>query len=129
MKHFLILLALAVLPGCAVTLHGNQTTGSGGNNTHIGSSVQGGKQFSNARVGFASGTPPATHAAGGQLALSGNASVVLVAALVIAGTVELISDWLRPAAPRVDRLPEGNVSQTCSCYGWQPEPSPDNASQ
>lgn len=129
MRAFLILLALAILPGCAVTLHGDQAAGSGTHTTHIGSSVQGSRQFANTRAGFASGTTPAAHAAGGQVAFPRGTSAVLVAGLVIAGTVEWISDWFRPAAPRADRLPAGNISQTCSCYGWQPEPSSDNAAQ
>lgn len=121
MKSFLILLVLALLPGCAVTLHGNQTTGGGSAATTTGSSVQAGKQFSNARVGASFGNPPPLNAAGGQVRFSSGGSAVLVVALVIAGTVETINDWMRPAGPHMERLPAGNISQTCSCYASNSE--------
>ncbi len=133
MKRLLIslltMVVLALLPGCAVTLHGNQTTGGGSTATTTGSSVQAGKQIGNARVGGSFGAPPAARAAGGQVAFSQGASAVLVVALVIAGTVDAISDWMRPAAPRIERLPAGNISQTCSCYGGQTELTPGPAAQ
>lgn len=129
MKRFLILLVMVVLPGCAVTLHGNQTTGGGSTATTTGSNVQAGKQFGNARVGGSFGSPPAAHAAGGQLRLSSGASAVLVVGLVIAGTVEAISDWMRPAAQRAERLPTGNISQTCSCYASNLELTPEPVAQ
>ncbi|MBY0269748.1 MAG: hypothetical protein K2X06_07775 [Burkholderiales bacterium] len=129
MKRFLFLLVLVLLPGCAVTLHGNQTTGGGSTATTTGSSVQAGKQFGNARVGGSFGSPPAAQAAGGQLRLSSGASAVLVVGLVIAGTVEAISDWMRPAAQRAERLPTGNISQTCSCYASNPELTSEAAAQ
>ncbi len=83
--------------------------------------MQAGKQFGNARVAGSFGTPPPVNAAGGQVRFSSGGSAVLVVALVIAGTVETISDWMRPAAQRAERLPAGNISQTCSCYGGAPE--------
>ena len=129
MKRFLILLVMAVLPGCAVTLHGNQTTGGGSPATTTGSSVQAGKQFGNARVGGSFGTPPPVNAAGGQVRFSSGASAVLVVALVVAGTVDMISDWMRPAAPRAERLPADNISQTCSCYASNSELTSDPAAQ
>ncbi len=131
MKRLLIslltMVVLALLPGCAVTLHGNQTTGGGSTATTTGSSVQAGKQIGNARVGGSSFG--AARAAGGQVAFSQGASAVLVVALVIAGTVDAISDWMRPAAPRIERLPAGNISQTCSCYVGQTELTPGPAAQ
>jgi len=114
---------LALLPGCAVTLHGNQTTGGGSTVTATGSSVQAGKQFGNARVGGSFGAPLPAHAAGGQVAFSQSASAVLVVALLIAGTVDMISDWMRPAAARVERL-SGSISQTCSCYAGSTQVMP-----
>lgn len=124
-----IITVLAVLPGCAVALHGNQTTSGGPTATTTGSSVQSGKQFGNARVGGSFGTPPSVNAAGGQLRFSSGASAVLVVGLVIAGTVDTISDWMRPAAQRADRLPTGNISQTCSCYGGNTEVMPASPAQ
>lgn len=124
MKRFLILLVLAVLPGCAVTLHGNQTTSGGSTATTTGSSVQAGKQFNNARVGASFGTPPPLNAAGGQVRFSSGASAVLVAALVMVEVTDAIGEWFRPAVPRAERLPTGNISQTCSCYGGSTEVMP-----
>ena len=129
MKRFLILLVLVALPGCAVTLHGNQTTGGGSTATSIGSSVQAGKQFGNARVGGSFGAPPPVNAAGGQVRFSSGTSALLVVGLVVAGTVDAISDWMRPAAPRAERLSAGNISQTCSCYASNSELTPDPAAQ
>lgn len=124
MKRLLIIVVLALLPGCAVTLHGNQTTGGGTTATSTGSSVQAGRQFGNARVGGSFGAPPPAHAAGGQVTFSRGASAVLVAGLVIAEAVDVIGAWFRPAAPRAERLSAGNISQTCSCYGGNPEVMP-----
>lgn len=116
MKRFLILLVLALLPGCAVTLHGNQTTGGGSSTTTTGSSVQAGKQFGNARVGGSFGTPPPVNAPGGQVRFSSGASAVLVVALVMVEVADAVGEWFRPAAARAERQPTGNISQTCSCY-------------
>lgn len=129
MKRLLIIAVLAGLPGCAVTLHGNQTTGGGSTATTTGSSVQAGKQFGNAHVGASFGTPPPLNAAGGQLRLSSGPAAVLVVALVLVEVADAIGEWFRPAAPRAEHLPAGNISQTCSCYGWQPELTPDPAAQ
>lgn len=128
-RLFGMLLLAVLLPGCAVTLHGNQTTGGGATTTTTGSRVQGSQQSGNARIAIASGTAPAPQAGGGQVTFSRGASAVLVAGLVIAGTVEWISDWFRAAAPHADRAPNRNISETCSCYGWQPDPSSEHASQ
>lgn len=124
MKRFAIFAAMSVLSGCAVTLHGNQTAGGGTVATTTGSSVQAGRQFGNARVGGSFGAPPPAHAAGGQVAFSRGASAVLVAGLVIAEAVDVIGAWFKPAASRIERLPAGNISQTCSCYVANPEVLP-----
>ena len=129
MQRFLILLVLAVLPGCAVTLHGNQTTGGGSTATTTGSSLQTGKQFGNTRIGASFGTPPPVNAAGGQIRFSSGASAVLVAGLVMIELADAIGEWFRPAAPRSERLPAGNISQTCSCYASNYELTPDPATQ
>lgn len=129
MKRFLILLVIAVLPGCAVTLHGNQTTGPGGTASTSSSSLQAGKQLGNTRVGASFGTPPPLNAAGGQVRFSSGASAVLVAGLVMIELADVIGEWFRPAAPRAERLPAGNISQTCSCYASNPELTPAPATQ
>lgn len=117
---------LLALPGCAVTTYGQQTVGGASNVTSTGSSVRGGTRIgNNARISGSFGTPPAYNAPGGQATLAGNASAVVVAALVIAGLMEVVDDWLRPVVAANEtlsgRLPTGNISHTCSCYGWEPE--------
>ena len=123
-RLFLIALLL-LLHGCAVTLHGQQTTGGGHSASTIGSSVQGGARIGNARIGGAFGAPPPANAAGGQISLSRGASAMLVLGVLIAGAVDEIGGWFRSsAAPQAGRLPEEPISQTCSCYGWRPEAAP-----
>ena len=129
MKRLLIIAVLAALPGCAVTLHGNQVTGGGSTATTTGSSLQAGKQFGNTRVGASFGTPPPLNAAGGQLRLSSGPAAVLVAALVMVELADVVGEWFRPAAPRAERLPTGNISQTCSCYASDAELTTDPAAQ
>lgn len=129
MKRLLIIAVLAALPGCAVTLHGNQVTGGGSAVSATGSSVQAGKQFGNARVGASFGTPPPLHAAGGQLRVSSGAAAVLVVGLVLVEVADAVGEWFRPAAPPAERLPTGNISQTCSCYASNPKLTPDPATQ
>ncbi len=125
MRRFAIILAqlciVAVSSGCAVTLHGNQTTGGGVTATSTGSSMQAGTRIGNARIGGSFGTPPPANAAGGQLTFSRGASAVLVLGLVVAGTVDLVSDWLQPNVPQPPERATGGIAHTCSCYGWQPE--------
>ncbi len=121
----IMIVALAALSGCAVTLHGNQTSGGGSTSTTTGSSVQGTTRAGNARLGASFGSAPAPGAAGGQVHFSKGASAVLVLGVLIAGTVDAINELFRPAAlPRIERAGDGPVSQTCSCYGWQPEAAP-----
>jgi hypothetical protein len=124
-----IIAALGLLPGCAVSLHGNQTSGGGSSVTTTSSSLQAGQQFGNARVGASFGTPPPANAAGGQVRFSSGAAAVLVAGLVMIELADAISEWFRPAAHRTERQPAGNISQTCSCYGWQEESMSDPATQ
>jgi hypothetical protein len=129
MKHWVIIAVLALLHGCAVTLHGNQVSSGGSTATTTSSSVQAGKQFGNAHVGASFGTPPPVNASGGQLRLSSGPAAVLVAALVMVEVADAIGEWFRPAAPRAERPLTRNISQTCSCYGWQGESNSDPAAQ
>lgn len=129
MVRLLIMVFVVLFSGCAVTLHGNQTTGGASTATTASSSVQAGKQFGNARVDAAFGAPRPAHATGGQLAFSRGASAVLVAGLVMVELVDAIGEWFRPAPLRAERLPAGNISQTCSCHGWKPELTSDPAPQ
>lgn len=126
----LIAVLLLVLPGCAVSLHGQQTTGGGQAATTLGSSVQGGTRIGNARIGGSFGAPRPAHVSGGQVTFSRGASAVLVLGVLIAGAIDELGDWLKSPAPATaERLPEGGISHTCSCYGWQPELTPASAAQ
>ncbi|MBX3666359.1 MAG: hypothetical protein KF834_11795 [Burkholderiales bacterium] len=130
MFRLALIALLFLLHGCAVTLHGQQTTGGGQSATTTGSSVQGGARIGNARVGGSFGAPPPANAAGGQVSFSRGASAVLVLGVLIAGAVDEIGTWFRsPAAARAERLSGEPISQTCSCYGWRPEAAPAQAPQ
>lgn len=119
-----ILLIVAALSGCAVSVHGNQTSSGGSTATSTGSSVRGSTTIGNARIGGSFGPPPAVNAPGGQATFSQGAAAVVVLGLVIAGAVEVVGDWFKPAAEPREPLSPGGISHTCSCYGWQPELTP-----
>ena len=122
MKNVVIIVAMAALSGCAVTLYGNQTSGGGSTSTTTGSSVQGAKTVGKASVSGSFGSAPAPHAPGGQVHFSKGASAVLVLGVLIAGTVDAINALFRPVPSRIERVAaDGSVSQTCSCYGGQPD--------
>ncbi|MGA0115387.1 MAG: hypothetical protein ACO3IW_07540 [Burkholderiales bacterium] len=129
MMRFFLIAVVVLLSGCAVTLHGNQTSGGGTTATTTGSSVQGCTRIGNARIGGSFGSRPAPNTAGGQLTLSKGASAVLLLGVVIAGTVDVVRDWLQPEPPRREPLSPDGISHTCSFYGWQPELTPAPASQ
>jgi hypothetical protein len=118
-----VLLLLLALPGCVVTLHGQQTSAGGQSATTTGSSVQGSTRLGNARLGGSFGAPPPVQGFGGQVTLSRGGSAALVVSVAIVAAIEEWSAWLRGrAAPHIERLPEERIiSRTCSCYGWQPE--------
>lgn len=119
-----VVLALAALSGCAVTLHGQQSSGPGGTTITTGSAVRAAAQSGNARVSASFGSPPPANAAGGQATFSRGASAALVLGLAVAGVVDSIGQWFRPPAERREPLAPGGISHTCSCYGWQPELTP-----
>ncbi len=128
MVRMLIIVAIVLLSGCAVTLHGNQTSGGGSTFTNTGSSVQGGARVGNARVGSSFGTPPTANSFGGQVSLSKGATGLLVLVVVMAGVADEIGALFKPAVPRPAPR-TGEISQTCSCYGWQPELTADSQPQ
>lgn len=119
---------MAALSGCAVTLHGQQTTGGGSTATTTGSSVQGSTRAGNAQLGGSFGAPQRA-TGGGQVTFSRGASAVLVLGLAIAGAAELVGDWFKPAPAAREPLAPGGISHTCSCYGWQPELTPGSSPQ
>lgn len=121
MKRLIIMALFAALPGCSVTMYGNQTSGGGSSTTTTGSSIRASTQSGNARLSGSFGTPPPANAPGGQLTLSNNASAVLVLGLAIAGLGEVVGNWFSKPQERREPLVPGGISHTCSCYGWRPE--------
>ena len=129
MTRWTVIIVVMLCSGCAVTLHGHQTSGGGTTTTTTGSSVQGGTRIGNARIAGSFGNPPAPNAAGGQVTLSRGTSAVLLLGVAIAGTAEVVREWLQPAPPPRERLSPDGISHTCSCYGWQSELTPAPAPQ
>lgn len=119
MKRLLIIALITLLPGCSVTLYGQQSTSGGSASTVTGSSVRGSTQIGNARIGGSFGTPPAANAPGGQVSFSRGASAVLVLGLAIAGAGEVVRGWMGAPEKREPLTADG-ISHTCSCYGWEP---------
>lgn len=124
MSRLILIVLMLALPGCAVTLYGNQTSGGGTTATSTGASVQGGTRIGNARIGGSFGAPPAAGAPGGQVTFSKGASAVVVLGLVVVGVVDTVAEWFEPAPPPRAARATGGIAHTCSCYGWQPELTP-----
>lgn len=125
-----LLLIGLMLPGCAVNLHGRQSTSAGTSTTVTGSSFSAGASAGQAQFSAAFGSPPPQGAGGGQIGFSRGAAAVLLVGLVIAETVDFIGAQFRqthgttPAAQPA-RAPRASIAETCSCYGWKPEdPAP-----
>lgn len=78
MTRWPALILVMLCSGCAVTLHGNQTTGGGATSTTVGISVQGGTRNGNARIGGSFSSPPVQNAMGGQVTLSNSTPAVLL---------------------------------------------------
>ncbi len=110
----LTLLCLA-LPGCTVTLFGNQSSGGGAATTTTSSRVDGSARFAGGQASISSGQPVSPNAQGGQVTFFRGASVLLILGLAIADTVNYFGTRAgkRPA-------PDEAISQTCSCYGYTP---------
>lgn len=126
-KVLTILLLITVLPGCATTLYGQQSSGGGQTSTTTGAVVRGSAQSGNARVSGSFGAPLPSQASGGQVTLSRGGSAALVIGLAVVGTGEALQRWwrsdrreMRESSFREPMSPDG-ISHTCSCYGWQPE--------
>lgn len=124
-----LLLLILALPGCAVTLYGQQSTGGGQTATTTGSAVRGSTQIGNARLGGSFGAPPPANASGGQVTLSRGGSAALVVGLAVVGTGEALQRWWRGAPQRREAPAPDGISHTCSCYGWQPELTPHGGTQ
>lgn len=116
-------LVLLLLPGCAISLHGRETSGGGASTAVTGSRVDASAGAGQARASASFGSPPPARAAGGQVTLSRGASAALVLGLVLAEAVDALgARWREVPPPR--RPPRASIADTCSCYGWQPPTAP-----
>jgi hypothetical protein len=130
-QRLLLLILIAVLPGCAVTLYGQQSSGGGQTSSTTGAAVRGGTQIGNARLSGSFGHPPPATAGGGQVTLSRGGSAALVLGLAVVSTGEAVQRWRRGAASAGRHEPPAadSIAHTCSCYGWQPELTPQAGAQ
>jgi hypothetical protein len=115
-RAVIVLLLCVPLAGCAVTMHGNQSTSGGTTTTVTSSQVSGSTQGANYKASFSSGGRPVSpRSPGGYVSVSGNswsAAAVLVVGVVFADLV----NYLR-GEPQAKPLPAGTaISHTCSCY-------------
>lgn len=124
-----LLLLILALPGCAVTLYGQQSSGGGQTTTTTGSAVRGSTQIGNARLSGSFGNPPPANAGGGQVTLSRGGSAALVLGLAVVSTGEVIQRWRRAAPERRESTATEGIAHTCSCYGWQPDLTPQAPTQ
>ncbi|HXF66100.1 MAG TPA: hypothetical protein VNK67_05305 [Burkholderiales bacterium] len=114
------LLAASLIPlalaGCAVRLHGLQTSG-GASATSTSAQVSGSVKFSGGRLSFSSGQVPPPSAPGGHVSLGKGASAALVLGLVLADAVTWLDARLRgqPAAPQAEQGGD-SIAESCSCY-------------
>jgi hypothetical protein len=113
-----------VLSGCAVTMHGNQSTSGGTTTTVTSTQVSASTQGANYKAWFSSGGRPVSPTApGGHVYASGNSAYALIGIVALADLV----NYFR-GAPGPKPLPPGTaISHTCSCYGYQPDLAPDAA--
>ncbi|MBM3358295.1 MAG: hypothetical protein FJY54_11275 [Betaproteobacteria bacterium] len=102
----------ALLPGCAVTLHGHQALSGGMTTTTTSSTVSGSAKLSGARVSFVSGPVVPANAPGGQITLDRGPAAVLVLGLVVADVVQYFSAKLGARPPQTREA----IADTCSCY-------------
>src|SRR5262245_44555962 len=110
----------AVLSGCAVQLHGNQSTSGGTTTTSTSSTVVASAAGSNARVGFSSGQPVSRAAPGGQASVNGGGGAIATVFVVSAVLSEFLYSLAGGEPPVKPLPPDARISHTCSCYGWQP---------
>jgi len=119
----IFLLFCVLLAACSTTtttLYGNQTTSGGTTTTVTSGQVSGSTQGANYKASFASGGHPVTpKASGGYVSVSGSSgsvAAVLIGVVVIADLVNYLRGDSRPKP----QPPGTAISQTCSCYGYQP---------
>lgn len=118
MRALILLPFCLTLSGCYVAFSGNQSSQGGVTTTTTGAATRAQISSGPVRLGASFGTPPAPGAPGGQVSLARGASAVLLLGLVIGDTLHYLGASLAgapPSAPRRD-----SISETCSCYGWQP---------
>ncbi len=110
-----VVLFSMALSGCATTLYGYQSSGSG--TTVTSSNVVASTSASNARVSFAYGSPVPPTAPGGHVTVSNGSSSGVLAGVALFGI--LASYIVGEEGPKP--LPPGTkILHTCSCYGYQP---------
>ena len=124
-----LLLLILALPGCAVTLHGQQSSGGGQTSTTTGSAVRGSTQLGNARLSGSFGAPPPANASGGQVTLSRGGSAALGVGLAVVGAGEALQRWWRGAPRRREAPAADAIPHSCSCCGGQPELTPQGGKQ
>jgi len=116
-RTVLVLLLCVPLAACTTTMYGNQSTSGGTTITTTSSQVSGSTQGANFKASFSSGGRPVSpKAPGGYVSVTGNSAAVLIGIVVIADLV----NYFR-GAPQSKPLASGTaISDTCSCYGYQP---------
>lgn len=115
-----LLLMVALLCGCTVSLHGRETVDGNTVTRTTGTQIQGAARVGNGQLSTSFGSKPPAGAQGAQVTLSKGASAVLLVGLAISGTAEWIGERLRTAMTRNNVQSAGPISHTCSCYGWTP---------
>lgn len=120
-KVVVVLLLCQALAGCAINLHGSQSTGNGASTTTVASSVNAGAGQAKFSAFF--GSPPSTDGAGGQVGFSRGAAAILVLGLAIAEAAQFVAAQFRGPPPTIlpSVPPRASIADTCSCYGWKPQ--------
>lgn len=106
--------ACLVTSGCAVKMHGAQSTGAGSTTSVSSSQLSGSKGFSGGKASFSSGSTAAPRTGGAHVSLGKGPTAVLVIGLLIADAVDYFGSKFGATAkqePRTD-----SILETCSCY-------------
>jgi hypothetical protein len=109
-----VLAACVLVSGCAVTLHGTQSSGGGSTAGVSSSQLSGSARFSGGKASLSSGSPVSPRAGGAQVSLGKGPTAVLIVGLMIADAVDYFGSKLGVTAkpePRTD-----SILETCSCY-------------
>ena len=116
MRAVLALVLCVPLAGCAVTMHGNQSTSGGTTTTTTSTQVSGAAQGANFKASFSSGGRAVSpKAPGGYVSASGSSATVLIGVVVFAELVNYFRGApqpkpLPPKHPPQKRPPERTES-------------------